>query len=56
MIEIKFYMRSLLQSVSQFHGLGLIHRDIKPANFLYNKELKKGVLIDYGLAEVDPNQ
>jgi len=32
--------------------MGIIHRDIKPGNYLYNKETKKGVIIDFGLAEL----
>ena len=34
--------------------LGIYHRDIKPGNFLYNPETKKGMIIDFGLAEIDP--
>lgn len=33
--------------------LGIFHRDIKPSNFLYNPKTKKGVLADFGLAEID---
>ena len=32
---------------------GIYHRDIKPGNFLFNKEKKIGIIIDFGLAEVD---
>ena len=46
-------MRSLLTAVSQLQKLGIVHRDIKPANFLYNIESKKGILIDFGLAEIE---
>jgi len=34
--------------------LGIFHRDIKPNNFLYNPDTKRGMIIDFGLAEVDP--
>lgn len=34
--------------------LGIYHRDIKPGNFLYDPERKKGIIIDFGLAELDP--
>lgn len=35
--------------------VGIFHRDIKPGNFLYNKEKKYGIIIDFGLAEIDSN-
>jgi serine/threonine protein kinase len=31
---------------------GIIHRDIKHLNYLYNIKEKKGVLIDFGAAEI----
>lgn len=33
--------------------MGIYHRDIKPQNFLYNRKKKKGIIIDFGLAEID---
>mgnify|MGYP003365232369 CR=1 FL=1 len=48
---IKMYMWELLQALSFVHSHGIIHRDVKPTNFLYNPELGKGVLVDFGLAE-----
>lgn len=35
--------------------MGIYHRDIKPSNFLYDETTKKGVIVDYGLAEIDAN-
>ena len=32
-----------------------MHRDIKPANFLYDRLSKTGVLIDFGLSELEIN-
>lgn len=32
-----------------------MHRDIKPANFLYDKNSKSGLLIDFGLSELEVN-
>lgn len=34
--------------------MGIYHRDIKPANFLYNPSTKRGMIVDFGLAEIDP--
>ena len=52
--QIKNYMINLLAGCEYIHSLGIIHRDIKPTNFLYNVELGRGVLCDFGLAQV-PN-
>ncbi|SMN20266.1 similar to Saccharomyces cerevisiae YDL017W CDC7 DDK (Dbf4-dependent kinase) catalytic subunit required for firing origins and replication fork progression in S phase through phosphorylation of Mcm2-7p complexes and Cdc45p [Maudiozyma saulgeensis] len=48
---IKMYMWELLQALKFVHSHGIIHRDIKPTNFLFNPELGRGVLVDFGLAE-----
>lgn len=45
------YMKSLLTAVSFVHSKGIVHRDIKPSNFLYSRALRRGWLIDFGLAE-----
>lgn len=50
---IKKYMFELLQALSFVHSKGIIHRDIKPTNFLYNPQLGRGVLVDFGLAEME---
>ena len=52
MKEIKYYMYSLLQGLESLHSIGVVHRDIKQGNFLYNNVTKKGILIDFGLAEI----
>ncbi|SAL98183.1 hypothetical protein [Absidia glauca] len=49
--DIKHYFKSLLTALKHLHGRGILHRDIKPNNFLYNMELKSGMLIDFGLAQ-----
>ncbi len=43
----------MLKGLNQLKSMGIYHRDIKPLNFLYNMNKKKGILIDFGLAEVD---
>ena len=30
-----------------------MHRDIKPTNFLYDPPTKSGLLIDFGLSEIE---
>ncbi len=52
MVDIKDYMLSLLSAVKNLHDLGIVHRDLKQGNFLYNPETKKGIIIDFGLAEI----
>ncbi|KAG2223661.1 hypothetical protein INT45_007239, partial [Circinella minor] len=51
-IEIKCYFRSLFTGLRHLHAYNYIHRDVKPNNFLYDRKLRSGVLIDFGLAEV----
>lgn len=51
LIEIKHYMYNLLVALEWTHRNNIIHRDIKPTNFLFNRKTRKGVLIDFGLAQ-----
>lgn len=51
--EIKHYMFSLLTAIKHLADLGIMHRDIKPSNFLYDATTKEGLLIDFGLSEVE---
>ncbi|KAG7886229.1 hypothetical protein KL906_002102 [Ogataea polymorpha] len=48
---IKIYMHELFTALSFVHEKRIIHRDIKPTNFLYNPLTRRGVLVDFGLAE-----
>ena len=50
-IEMKTYMKNLLQAINHIHSLGIIHRDIKPANFLYDRKRRRYGLVDFGLAQ-----
>ena len=64
---MRVYLRSLFEALNAVHKHGIIHRDIKPtwvlcqiflcpvdvdSNFLFDIERQRGVLVDFGLAEV----
>jgi cell division control protein 7 len=49
--DIKIYFRSLFTALANVHKKGILHRDIKPTNFLYEPDKRRGVLVDFGLAE-----
>lgn len=49
--DISIYLRSLFTALSFVHARNILHRDIKPTNFLYDPDTRRGVLVDFGLAE-----
>ncbi|CAG8521341.1 1217_t:CDS:2 [Dentiscutata erythropus] len=49
--DIKSYFRALFEALKDAHSHNIVHRDVKPGNFLYNMKEKKGILVDFGLAE-----
>ena len=53
--EIKHYMWCMLKAVEHLGNNGIMHRDIKPSNFLYDKNTRTGLLIDFGLSELELN-
>jgi cell division control protein 7 len=46
----------MLKAVEHLANKGIMHRDIKPSNFLYDKDMKTGLLIDFGLSELELTQ
>ena len=53
-VDIQYYMKSLLTAIKSVHSKGIIHRDLKPNNFLYSVEQRRGILVDFGLAQREP--
>lgn len=51
--DIRRYMYALLKAVNHLADHGVIHRDIKPSNFLYDPASHTGLLIDFGLSEIE---
>lgn len=50
MEEMRHYLLELLLALREMKRKGVCHRDVKPENFLYDPKLKRGMLIDFGLA------
>lgn len=56
MLDIKLYLFQLLSAVKHLADKGIVHRDIKPSNFLWDPKSKKGILIDFGLSEIETDE
>ncbi|CAG0916178.1 unnamed protein product [Notodromas monacha] len=53
MDEVKDYFRNLFEALNHVHSFGIMHRDVKPGNFLFNRESRRCLLIDFGLAQYE---
>uniref|UniRef100_A0A060TBK4 non-specific serine/threonine protein kinase n=1 Tax=Blastobotrys adeninivorans TaxID=409370 RepID=A0A060TBK4_BLAAD len=51
--DIRIYSRQLFSALSFLDDNNIIHRDVKPTNFLFDVDTRRGVLVDFGLAEKD---
>ena len=54
--DIKQYLYQLLSAVKHLSDRGIVHRDIKPSNFLWDPKSKTGILIDFGLSEIETDE
>lgn len=46
-------MYGLLKAIKHLSDNGIMHRDIKPSNYLFDPDTKTGLLIDFGLSEIE---
>lgn len=54
LVDVYTYIKVLCDSLHVLHAFKILHRDIKPSNFLYNMQTRKGLVIDLGLCELEP--
>ncbi len=53
--EIEFLFRTLLQTLTDIHNLGIAHRDIKLENIVYCRKTSQILLIDFEYSRQSPS-
>lgn len=53
---VRDFFLKLIEALDSLHSQGLVHRDVKPANILIARETGDPILVDFGLAKMDPAQ
>jgi serine/threonine protein kinase len=51
-----YYFSQLLDGVEAAHLQGIVHRDLKPENVLFNSNMKRLVVADFGIARFQEEQ
>ena len=51
--DFRWWLKTLLETLSEIHELGVIHRDLSLQNILTDLEERKLTIIDFGLAELN---
>ncbi len=54
--DVKHYLYQILLAINHLSKFGVVHRDIKPSNILWDPRSKKGILIDFGLSEIETDE
>eukprot|EP00035_Acanthoeca_spectabilis_P040399 m.69588 g.69588 ORF g.69588 m.69588 type:complete len:416 (+) comp9972_c0_seq4:138-1385(+) len=50
-VQVRGYMKALLEALAHVHKHRIVHRDVKPANFLHSRKARRFLLVDFGLAQ-----
>ena len=51
LLDFRWWLKSVLQTLAEIHERGVIHRDLKLQNIITNLETRQVTIIDFGLAE-----
>ncbi len=48
--EFLFLARAIVRALADIHKAGVIHKDLNPANIIYNPQMRKITIIDFGIS------